>query len=151
VGCTGYQSRGAAKLTVKDGLYTIHPDPNPALAGLFPGGQVKDLSFRLGKVGDDLYVLQLPLGDGGAPADATPQYLYELVRLQGQTAYLYEFDCEKNGDQAYVRSGDLARIGDSLLIPTCEPASLEGLGKVFADRLANGAPPDEKFEVASAP
>jgi hypothetical protein len=151
VGCTGYQSRGTAKLTVKDRLYTVHPDPNPALAGLFPGGQVKDISFRLGKVGADLYVLQLPFSDA-PPADATtPQYVYELIRLQGQTAYLYEFSCEQNGDMAYVRSGDLAKISGALFVPTCETASLEGLGKVFADRLANGAPPDEKFEVAPTP
>lgn len=151
VGCTGYQSRGTAKLTVKDGLYTIHPDPNPALAAIFPGGQVKDMSFRLGKIGADLYALQLPFGDDDGPRGAAPNYIYELIRLQGQTAYLYEFSCEQNGDMAYVRSGDLAKISDALFVPTCETASLEGLGKVFADRLANGAPPDEKFEVASAP
>jgi hypothetical protein len=149
VGCTGYQSRGTARLTMKDGVYTVHPDPNPALAGIFPGGQVQDMSFMLGKIGDGLYAVQLPFDQSGQPGNGR-QYVYELVRLEGDTLYLYEFSCEQNGDMAYVRSGALTRISDALLVPTCEPASLDGLGKVFADRLANGAAPDEKFEVAPA-
>jgi hypothetical protein len=149
VGCTGYQSRSTAKLSVKDGVYTVHPDPNPALAKVFPGGQVNDLSFRLGRVSGDLYVLQLPFGDTDA-SSTSPQFVYELARLQGQTLFLYEFSCEQNGDKTYVRSGDLAKISDVLMVPTCEASSLDGLGKVFADRVANGAGPDEKFVVAPA-
>jgi hypothetical protein len=147
VGCTGYQSRGTARLTVNDGVYTVHPDPNPALAAIFPGGQVQDMSFMLGKIGDGLYAVQLPFDPSGQPSKG-PQYVYELARQDGDTLYLYEFSCEQNGDLAYVRAGALIRISDALLVPTCEPASLAGLGKVFTDRLANGAQPDEKFEVA---
>jgi hypothetical protein len=107
------------------------------------------MSFMLGKIGDGLYALQLPFGQTGQ-ASSGAQYVYELARLEGDTLYLYEFSCEQNGDVAYVRSGALTRISDVLMVPTCEPASLDGLGKVFSDRLANGAPPDEKFEVAPA-
>ena len=146
LGCHGYQKRGAgAKLTLKDGVYTLHPEPDPALASVFPGGQVKDVVFMLKKVGPDLYVMQLPFADTGPKVG--PQYVYELMRVDGGAVYLYELNCEQNGDQAYVRSGALAKISDALLVPTCEPASLDGLGKVFADRIANGARPDEKFEI----
>src|SRR5579872_6237145 len=51
VGCSGYQSRGGATLTLKGGVYTLHPDPNPALAALFPGGRAKDMTFLLKRAG----------------------------------------------------------------------------------------------------
>jgi hypothetical protein len=145
--CSGYQARGTAKLFLKDGVYTFRPDPNAALASLFPGGVLKDVPFTLKSVGPGLFVMQLTFADE-APPDSGVQYLYELMRLDGQTAYLYEFSCEQNGDQAYVRSGALEKISQALYVPTCEPASLEGLGKVFTDRLANGAVPDEKLDIA---
>lgn len=147
VGCSGYQFRSTAKVTLKDGVYTAHPDPTPALAAQFPGGVIKDVSFMLKKVGPEDYVLQLPLSDSAPTDPVGVQYLYELIRLQDGAAYIFELSCAENGDTAYVRSGALARISDALFVPTCEPASVDGLGKVFADRVANGVPPDEKYEI----
>ena len=73
-----------------------------------------------------------------------------MVRITGQTAYVYVVMCEQNGDQAYVKSGALTRISIQMLVPTCEASSLDGLAAVFRDRIANGAVPDQKLEVEPA-
>jgi len=142
--CKGYKASGTGTLTLDHGAYVVQPDPasNP-----FAGtqGPAQDLRVLLKNVGGDLYVAQLPWGDGTAGDD--DRYLYAMVRITGKTAYLYVVLCEQNGDQAYVKSGALSGISTKELAPACEANTLAGLATVFRDRLANGAIPDQKLEV----
>ncbi len=147
IGCTGYKRDTAATLSLRDGEYVVHPDAaSNALANL-PGMKSagQDTRFFVKSIGGDLYVVELPLGDDAAASG--PNYAYDLIRVAGDTAYFYAFSCEQNGDQAYVKSRALKGISSDLLVPTCEAASLAGLGVVFRDRIANGAVPDWKFEI----
>ena len=146
IGCTGYRHVGSATLMLHDRVYNVHPDPNdsPLVNTQLKAGQTKQNSFVMKKIGGDLYVIQIPVGDAGPPE---AKYLYELIRLTGDTGYFYTLMCEENGDTAYVHSGALTRISPVMLVPTCQPASFEGLSKVMADRIANGAIPDEKLDI----
>lgn len=145
-GCTGYKRDTTATLNLGDGEYVVHPDTtNNPLANMPALKGAGDMRFFVKGVGDDLYVMQMPLGSdtGGSSL----RYAYALLRVTGDTAYFYLFSCEQNGDAAYVKSGALKAISAELLVPTCEADSLAGLGQVFRDRIANGAVPDWKLEI----
>jgi hypothetical protein len=150
LGCTGYKASGGGTLKLDHGAYIVEPDPasNPFANMAGAQGPAQDMHVMLKNVGGDLYVAQIPWGDGTASDE--DHDIYEMVRITGQTAYIYVVLCEQNGDQAYVKSGALTRISIQMLVPTCEADSLDGLATVFRDRIANGAIPDQKFEVQPA-
>lgn len=140
--CKGYIKSGVDRLNVKDGVTSLLPlsVTIPALNPQMPGGdQPLDLLFK--RVGPDLFAVQLKApGDDG-------HWMYAMMRHGGASFYVYLLQCEQNGDARYVRSGALNQITNLMLQPTCEPASLEGLGRIMADRLANDPAPDKRFDV----
>ncbi len=143
LGCSGYQAKGSGIFTLKDHVYRLRPDPGtPGLPPEAPAAG-DDMPVSLKHVVDDLYVAQVPLGP--ASTDSMGNYLYEIVRIQGATAYYYLILCEQNGDQKYVASGLLKGISTQLL-PICQVDNLDNLGKIFKERIANGAVPDSKIE-----
>ncbi len=147
LGCKGYKRNGSATLNIANGAYVIHPGPDGNPMANAPGmqGDGQDVRILIKNVGQMLYVAQLPVADKGP--DAGVQYIYEMLRVDRSTVYVYAVLCEQNGDQAYVKSGSLTAISTELLVPTCEADSLRGLAKIFHDRLTNGAIPDQKLMV----
>jgi hypothetical protein len=148
MGCQGYRATGSEVLLLDGKTYVIRPDPHSAPPALPAGIVSQDMRVLLKHADGELYIAQLPFDNKAA---GSSRYLYEAVRIHDRTAYIYNLLCEQNGDQAYVRSGALREISTALYMPTCEAASLSGLAKIFADRIANGAQPDRKFELSWEP
>ena len=145
LGCTGYSAKGSGSLSIKNGAYVPKPDPGDdtaaKMAAQSGGG---DAPVLLKAMGDDLFLLQVSM-DGEASASMPDKYIYQLVQIKGSTAYVYLMTCEENGDKRFVKSGQLTAITDAMMMATCEADDAQNLVKVFRDRLANGAVPNEKL------
>ena len=150
--CTGYKAQGTGSVSLKQSVYTFNPDPgdDTAAVAAAQGGGGADMTALVKRIGDGLYVVQLPLGaptsDASIPLD---NYFYAFLRLEGKAAYVYIFTCEESGDRRYVRSGHLAAVTKSLFGASCEVGDVRKLAKIFRDRVANGAQPDKKFEFSA--
>jgi len=151
LGCKGYRQTGTDTLSVKDGIATVRAETGigATVNKMLPGSTMSEVDVRFKQVAPGLYAIQTSLGDN--PPGTGPEkglfWTYMMMRRDGDSAYFYLLQCEKNGDHAYLRSGALIGIVDYMLQPTCEPASLDGLAKIMADRIANGQAPDKRFDI----
>ena len=144
LGCSGYSAKGSGSVSIKNGAYVGNPDPGDdtaaKMAAMGGGG---DAPVLLKAMGDDLFLLQLSMGQ--ASAGMPDSYIYELLQIKGSTAYIYLMTCEENGDKRFVKSGQLTAITNAMMMATCEADDAQNLVKVFRDRLENGAVPNEKL------
>jgi hypothetical protein len=140
--CKGYRQTDTDTLQVQDGTYEFRgtSSADAMISRVAPGskGPVR-LTFK--QIGPELFVIQMP-----APGDGK-HWIYAMMRRDGNSAYVYFLQCEQNGDATYVRSGALTAITQEMMMPTCVPASLASLGKIMADRIANGIPPDKRYDI----
>ena len=147
--CTGYKQTGTDTVQVKNGISRFHADTGASVTmnQVLPGSAQQQFDVRFKQIGLNLFVIQMPLEGLGTANNHDPRWTYAIMRRDGNSAYLYVAQCEQNGDAAYVRSGLLTGIVEYLFQPTCEPASLNGLARIFADRIANGQVPDRRFDI----
>jgi len=142
--CSDGKSSKAMTVHLKNGSYSFQDDTPDTSAS----GPMGDQPFILGKVGEDLYVMQTtPSAKSG---NMMPfKYIYMFMRIRGGALEMYNFSCERFGDSRYVKTGDLAKVSDMSgmgVMAICQPSTLVGLGRVFSDRLSLGATPLMTFK-----
>jgi hypothetical protein len=146
-GKVGYRPIAAGAITVQGGRYVLvyDKDSNPVFS--LPAAQgAKPPALLFKAIGEDRYIAEVDMG-AQPGAEDMPRYFYTLVRVTGPSVLIYKYTCEENGDLRYVRAGQLAAIESPIGLPICQAKGLEGLAAIFRERLANGAPPDEKLEL----
>jgi hypothetical protein len=143
----GYRQIAAGEIAVQDGRYLLvyDKDSNPVFA-LPAAKDAKPPALLFKAIGADGYIAEVDIGVQPG-VEEMPRYFYTLVRATGPSVLIYKYTCEENGDLRYVKGGQLAAIESPIGVPICQTTSLAGLATIFRERLANGAPPDEKLEL----
>jgi len=113
------------------------------------GYLLKDVPPKADASSDDEYILFKDVGEGEhvmqlSMGKKKKFLLYQLIKLSGDTAYLYHFMCEK-GDEAFVAEGLLTSVSEDAKV--CEADDTAKLATIFRRKIASGAQPTMKLEL----
>jgi hypothetical protein len=70
------------------------------------------------------------------------RYAYDLVRIDAKAVYLYGFQCT-TADRRWLKDKLLAAIDHD----NCIATSIDGLTKIFRERLSAGVKPRDRFDI----
>ena len=142
-----HKTASSGTMHIEHGHYVMKSDPGSSFAAAAgAGGGNADPAVMLKGVGGGLYIVQMDMGaDPRSRMPDTGRYLYELLDVKGKDAYVYSFTCEQNGDQHYVKAGELASVTSAMGMPICNARDLSGLAAVFRERVAGGEQPSERM------
>ncbi len=123
-----WQKTGEANLHLQNGNYQLAGMKNSS------GNTDASHTFLVKAIGDGYYIAQ--------------EDYYDLLKIDGNTVYVYRIRCEPDFDRKLAATGVIDRIGSAEGggdDASCIVSSLDNLTQVFHIRLAYGAAAEEKY------